>query len=177
MSLRLASRLAFRPVFARTLASSSRVRNDRPERPRDPFPLPFDPALAEAEAARNALRDPTDVVDGWELPPPLDRTGEAPETLRARLIYQTRKRGILETDLLLSTFARDFLPSMDVQEMQQFDKLLDEPDWDIYYWAIEKRPAPERWADTPLLAKLRKHARNEGKVVRLMPNLEDIERK
>ncbi|CAJ0762349.1 3590_t:CDS:1, partial [Entrophospora sp. SA101] len=27
---------------------------------------------------------------------------------RARLIYQSRKRGILETDLLLSTFAKIF---------------------------------------------------------------------
>ncbi|GMK59020.1 hypothetical protein CspeluHIS016_0700350 [Cutaneotrichosporon spelunceum] len=174
MSLRLATRIA-RPArpLTRSLASSC----VRAERLRDPFPLPFDPALAEAAAARNALRDPTEVVDGWELPPPLDRTGEQPAALRARLIYQTRKRGILETDLLLSTFARDFLPAMSVDEMQQFDKLLDEPDWDIYYWAIEKRPAPERWAETALLAKLRKHARNEGRVVRLMPNLEDIDRK
>lgn len=200
-ALRLLPRLA-RPM-RRSFASASILRSDKPTRPLDPFPLPFDPALAEAEAERNASRDPVDVVDGWELPPPLDRTGEKPDTMRARLIYQTRKRGILETDLLLSTFARDFLPSMSVEEMQQFDKLLDEPDWDIYYWSIEKRPAPERWADTELLKKcvkkwwsrrtgaksregnegeradgrLQKHARNEGKVVRLMPNLEDIERK
>lgn len=32
-------------------------------------------------------------------------------------------------------------------------QLLDEPDWDIYYWSIEKRHPPERWADTELLAK------------------------
>lgn len=152
-ALRLLPRLAAQPLLRRGLATTSTLRADRPSRPLDPFPLPFDPALAEAEAARNASRDPVDVVDGWELPPPLDRTGEAPETMRARLIYQTRKRGILETDLLLSTFARDFLPSMSVEEMKLFDKLLDEPDWDIYYWSIEKRPAPERWQDSELLAK------------------------
>ena len=48
---------------------------------------------------------------------------------------------------------------------------MDEPDWDIYYWATEKRPAPERWAESPLLAKLRIHARNEGKEIRRMPDL------
>lgn len=53
---------------------------------------------------------------------------------------------------------------------------MDEPDWDIYYWAIDKRPPPERWADSPLLEKLRVHARNEGKVVRRMPALPDLER-
>ena len=52
-----------------------------------------------------------------------------------------------------------------------YSQLLDEPDWDIYYWATEKRPAPERWAESPLLAKLRIHARNEGKEIRRMPDL------
>jgi succinate dehydrogenase assembly factor 2 len=69
--------------------------------------------------------------------------------------------------------------------------MLDEPDWDIYYWSIEKRHPPERWAGTELLersvfnlisrprlssltrSRLKKHARNEGKVVRFMPELKD----
>lgn len=50
-------------------------------------------------------------------------------------------------------------------------QLMDEPDWDIYYWATSKRPPPERWADSQLLEQLRVHARNEGKVVRRMPDL------
>lgn len=48
---------------------------------------------------------------------------------------------------------------------------MDEPDWDIYYWATGGRAPPERWANTPLLEKLKKHALNEGKVVRRMPDL------
>jgi succinate dehydrogenase flavin-adding protein (antitoxin of CptAB toxin-antitoxin module) len=31
------------------------------------------------------------------------------------------------------------------------DQLLDEPDWDIYYWSIEKREPPPRWKGTKLL--------------------------
>lgn len=50
-------------------------------------------------------------------------------------------------------------------------KFLDEPDWDIYYWATDKRTPPDRWIDSPLLEKLKVHARNEGKVVRKMPPL------
>jgi succinate dehydrogenase assembly factor 2 len=50
-------------------------------------------------------------------------------------------------------------------------QLLDEPDWDIYYWSIEKKDPPNRWANTELLKKLQIHARNEGKVVRKMPDL------
>jgi succinate dehydrogenase assembly factor 2 len=52
-----------------------------------------------------------------------------------------------------------------------WEQLLDEPDWDIYYWATSKRTPPERWAASPLLEKLRVHSKNEGKVVRKMPAL------
>ena len=107
------------------------------------------------------------------MPQPLNRTGEKVDTLRARLVYQARKRGMLEGDLLLSTFARDNLATMSHEELLEFDKMLDEPDWDIYYWSIEKRHPPERWAGTKLLEQLKKHARNEGKVVRVMPDLKD----
>jgi succinate dehydrogenase assembly factor 2 len=89
----------------------------------DPFPLPFDPALAAQHAAERAQRNPEEVIEGWAMPPPLDRTGETPEVLRARLVYQTRKRGTLENDLLFSTFAVQELPGMSVEEMKVFDKV------------------------------------------------------
>jgi succinate dehydrogenase assembly factor 2 len=93
------------------------------------------------------------------------------ETARARLLYQSRKRGTLENDLLLSTFARDHLGDMNGQELREYDRLLDELDWDIYYWATGKKAPPNRWANSSLLEKLRVHARNDGRVVRKMPDL------
>ncbi|KAL7420356.1 Succinate dehydrogenase assembly factor 2 mitochondrial [Cryptotrichosporon argae] len=166
MSLRLLRALPRSLPRARTLHTTSSAL-----RVSDPFPLPLsDPALAAAGSAA-ARERPEDVIERWDLPPPLDRTGERADVLRARLVYQTRKRGTLETDLLLSTFAREQLPNMSEDEMRQFDKLLDEPDWDIFYWAVHKRDPPARWAGTELLAKLQKHAKNEGKVVRMMPEL------
>lgn len=57
------------------------------------------------------------------MPQPIDRTGEDEETLRARLVYQTRKRGTLETDLILGTFAKEYLGQMSVEELKQFDKV------------------------------------------------------
>lgn len=89
----------------------------------DPYPLPLsDPAFAAA-ASRHPR--PAQPEGEWPLPGPLDRTGEDEKTLRARLVYQTRKRGTLEGDLLLSTFARDQLAHMSIGEMQQFDKVSD----------------------------------------------------
>lgn len=125
---------------------------------------------------------------------------------------QSRKRGTLESDLLLSTFADVNLPHMSTKQLQQYDLFLDENDWDIYYWATQEpsqtsretaegggpdfstpaaqgkamdksetdewrkgaprsgewaqtvgtfkpayRPVPQRWANSEILAMLRKH--------------------
>ncbi|KAH8722508.1 Flavinator of succinate dehydrogenase-domain-containing protein [Phaeosphaeriaceae sp. PMI808] len=72
---------------------------------------------------------------------PLRRTGEDANTMRARLLYQSRKRGTLESDLLLSTFADTNLATMPPKLLQQYDLFLDENDWDIYYWATQE-PSP-----------------------------------
>ncbi|WAO89665.1 Succinate dehydrogenase assembly factor 2, mitochondrial [Fusarium falciforme] len=69
---------------------------------------------------------------------PLRRVGEDDATKRARLVYQSRKRGTLESDLLLSTFASKHLPTLPSKLLDQYDLLLDENDWDIYYWATQK---------------------------------------
>ncbi|KAJ6487863.1 DUF339-domain-containing protein [Mycena sanguinolenta] len=127
----------------------------------DPWPLPHTPehlAFTESQSENPPL-------------PPLPRPNEPLSTMRARLVYQSRKRGTLESDLILSTFARDHLSGMSEVELREYDKLLDEADWDIYYWATDERTPPERWAGSPILERLKIHARNEGKVVRRMPSL------
>ncbi|KAH9918109.1 DUF339-domain-containing protein [Amylocystis lapponica] len=140
---------------------SSRLLSTTVRRAADPWPLPNTPEhLASSTSPPDA-----------PAPTPLERPGESSTALRARLVYQSRKRGTLESDLLLSTFAKEQLATMDEAQLHEFDKLMDEPDWDIYYWATEKKAPPERWADSEVLDRLRKHVRNEGKVVRRMPDL------
>ncbi|KAI9758956.1 MAG: vesicle coat component [Chaenotheca gracillima] len=74
---------------------------------------------------------------------PIRRTGEDGNTMRARnrVSDQSRKRGTLESDLLLSTFADSHLAEMSMTQLQQYDMFLDENDWDIYYWATQE-PSP-----------------------------------
>lgn len=55
-------------------------------------------------------------------------------------------------------------------------QLLDEPDWDIFYWCTQRKPVPERWQESfqtegKLGWRLLKHTKNEEKVVRWMPEL------
>ncbi|KAI0716762.1 Flavinator of succinate dehydrogenase-domain-containing protein [Earliella scabrosa] len=157
--LRLARRrCAPAPSFR---ASASRALTTTARRGADPWLLPNTPEHLEKTTS------PPDAP----APTPLPRPGESVETMRARLVYQSRKRGTLESDLLLSTFARERLGGMSEAELHEFDKLMDEPDWDIYYWATGKKTPPERWANSSVLDKLREHVKNEGKVVRRMPDL------
>lgn len=79
----------------------------------DPWPLPHTPEHLESTKSHGDL----------PLPTPLPRPNESIETMRARLLYQSRKRGTLESDLLLSTFARDVLAEMDEKELREYDKV------------------------------------------------------
>ncbi|RMZ81694.1 hypothetical protein DV737_g2393, partial [Chaetothyriales sp. CBS 132003] len=90
---------------------------------------------------------------------PLRRVGEDSVTMRARLQYQSRKRGILESDLLLSTFADVNLGSMSKAQLEQYDRFLDENDWDIYYWATQS-PAD---ADSPPTSTKAEAGRSSGR--------------
>ncbi|KAI5963558.1 emi5 [Candida pseudojiufengensis] len=107
---------------------------------------------------------------------PIIRTGETIDVKRARLVYQSRKRGILESDLLLSRFAKKYLNQMSMEELDEYDKLLDEADWDIYYWATknyETTPLPDKWNNSKILKLLQEEAENKEKVILRMPELDE----
>ncbi|KAG4300629.1 hypothetical protein PCANB_003071 [Pneumocystis canis] len=106
-----------------------------------------------------------------------DDHDEPIETMRARLLYQSRKRGILETDLLLSTFAKKYLPSFTKKELEIYDKVfalhifLQEPDWEIYTWVVRKTGIPEKWSESNLLLMLQTHCQDQNTPIRRMPEL------
>ncbi|KAL0883819.1 hypothetical protein ABMA27_015907 [Loxostege sticticalis] len=98
-----------------------------------------------------------------------------PQTLekrKARLHYQSRKRGMLENDLLLSTFAKKFLDGFNEQQTMMYDRLINSPsnDWDIFYWIVEKKPTPTEF-DNEIMDLLKKHAKNENRESLRQPNL------
>ncbi|XP_066503939.1 succinate dehydrogenase assembly factor 2, mitochondrial isoform X2 [Hoplias malabaricus] len=79
------------------------------------------------------------------LPPWQEKRDEPLDVKRKRLLYESRKRGMLENCILLSIFAKNYLESMNEAQLHQYDRIINEPsnDWDIYYWAIEAKPTPE----------------------------------
>lgn len=105
---------------------------------------------------------------------PIPRPNEPIETKRARLLYQSRKRGILESDLILSKFASLYLKDMTLEELVEYDRLLDENDWDIYYWVTKNedvKPCPEEWKKSKTMLKLQEMVKNHGRECIRMPDL------
>ncbi|KAJ8724954.1 hypothetical protein PYW07_015912 [Mythimna separata] len=94
------------------------------------------------------------------------------EKRKARLVYQSRKRGMLENDLLLSTFAKKYLDSLTEEQTMMYDRLINtvSNDWDLFYWMVGKQPTPKEY-DNEVMDMLKKHAKNEDKVSLRVPNL------
>jgi antitoxin CptB len=78
---------------------------------------------------------------------------EPNEMRRKRLLYRSVYRGNKENDILLGQFARAHIVSFDAAELDQYERLLDVSDNDIFDWASGKAPVPAE-NDTPVLRKL-----------------------
>lgn len=120
----------------------------------------------QCTASRNSRQtdDPTEI----RIPDYKVSVNETTDVKRARLLYQSRKRGMLENDLLLGTFVDKYLFSWDSQLLSQYDKLINCPysDWDIYYWAIGSRPVPPEY-DNEIMSLLQNHVQNKSKEKRI----------
>ena len=108
-----------------------------------------------------------------EIPPFEDKINESETEKRARLLYQSRKRGILENGLLLGTFAQKHLNNFNQEQLTLYDRLINLPsnDWEIYYWATGAKDTPEEF-DNEVMNLLKSHAKNKDKESRFhLPDL------
>ena len=63
---------------------------------------------------------------------------------RKRLLYQSRYRGRLESDLLFGGFAARHLSSLSAPQLDRYEALLEESDHDLFAWISGQEPVPER---------------------------------
>ncbi|KAA8595701.1 hypothetical protein FQN60_010992 [Etheostoma spectabile] len=104
------------------------------------------------------------------LPPWEERPGEPADIKKKRLLYESRKRGIL--------FAKQYLNTMSEKQLLQYDRLINEPsnDWDIYYWATEAQPTPDIYQGE-VMEMLKEFTKNHNHEQRLdAPSLEYLEK-
>jgi len=73
---------------------------------------------------------------------------------RKRLLYRSRYRGCLESDLLFGGFADQYLMTLDARQLDRYEALLDESDTDVLAWIFGRSVAP-RQHDHDVLRMLR----------------------
>ncbi|OLY82272.1 Succinate dehydrogenase assembly factor 2-B, mitochondrial [Smittium mucronatum] len=102
------------------------------------------------------------------------RVEEDIDVMRRRINWESRKRGILEADLILSSFTSDHLSSFNRAQLVQLEDLLEvSNDWDLFYWVTGQKPAPEDITSNPMYNLLVEHVKNKRHLMNRMPNLED----
>jgi len=87
---------------------------------------------------------------------------ETREIKAKRLLWQSRKRGISENDLLLSTWFKKTESTLTDQELDDYCALIngDVNEWDLFYWMSGTKPVPEEW-DNSVMHSLQKHCSND----------------
>lgn len=75
---------------------------------------------------------------------------------RKRLIFRSDHRGTKEMDLLLGSFARRNIATLDDALVDRFEELLELSDPDLYNWITGQEPTPPEW-EGPLMDMLRAH--------------------
>lgn len=140
LSLRLLSSLPARTA-QRSIVASTFIRHS------SSTPLPKESDLTHPALLKDPpISNPSSESDPWLLskppPPPAGedasdltmeeliasphpegRDSEPTENLRKRLVYESRKRGILEMELLLGIFAKTRLAGMSDRELREYDRV------------------------------------------------------
>jgi antitoxin CptB len=71
-----------------------------------------------------------------------------------RVRFRAWRRGFREADLILGRFADSHVHGMTPAQIDGFERLLEQPDHDIYAWVLGTTPTPEEF-DDDLMAAIR----------------------
>lgn len=73
---------------------------------------------------------------------------------RKRLRFRAWRRGFREADIIMGRFAEARLDALSPAELDEFERLLDAPDTDVYAWINGARPTPPNY-EGPVLEALK----------------------
>ncbi|MAP95505.1 MAG: succinate dehydrogenase assembly factor 2 [Ponticaulis sp.] len=65
---------------------------------------------------------------------------------RRKLLFRAWRRGFRELDLIIGSFAEAHLPELSDENLKEFERLLDVPDWDMYAWLTGGVAVPENYS-------------------------------
>jgi antitoxin CptB len=59
-----------------------------------------------------------------------------------KLKYRAEHRGFREADIIIGGFAEKHLRDLTPAQLDAFERLIDQPDQDLYAWIIGRQPTP-----------------------------------
>ncbi len=62
---------------------------------------------------------------------------------RRKLTFRAWRRGFREMDLLMGSFAEQNIETLDGDGLDEFERLLSTPDWEVYAWLIGQKDVPD----------------------------------
>ncbi|HEY7382322.1 MAG TPA: succinate dehydrogenase assembly factor 2 [Beijerinckiaceae bacterium] len=81
-------------------------------------------------------------------------TSAALDVRRRKILFRAWHRGIREMDLLMGRFADATLAGMSDAELDQFERLIEIPDHELFRWIMEDGE-PRRDCDTAVFRRLK----------------------
>ena len=82
-----------------------------------------------------------------------ERSSAGLDVRRRRLLFRAWRRGVREMDLIVGRFADACIDKFDPTELDQFERLIEVPNAELYAWIIGNEVIPAAH-DTPVLRRL-----------------------
>ncbi|MEO0981778.1 MAG: succinate dehydrogenase assembly factor 2 [Pseudomonadota bacterium] len=64
---------------------------------------------------------------------------------RRKLKFRAWRRGFREMDLLMGSFADAHIGELSDDDLDEFERLLGTPDWDVYAWLVGAKAVPPNY--------------------------------
>ncbi len=82
-----------------------------------------------------------------------ERSSAGLDERRRRLLFRAWRRGVREMDLIVGRFADARIDQFDATELDQFERLIEIPNAEVYAWIVGDAAIPAQH-DTPVLRAL-----------------------
>ena len=77
---------------------------------------------------------------------------------RKRMIYRSKQRGWLEADILMGSWAAKHVPGLTVQQLDEYETILNEETIDVFNYITGKDALPPHLQSLPLMKDLQQYA-------------------
>jgi antitoxin CptB len=90
-----------------------------------------------------------------------ERSSEGLDVRRRKLLFRAWRRGVRETDLIVGRFADAYIDKLDEAALDDFERLIEVPNSDLYAWVVGDIAVPADYDTTVLRNLIAFHARAE----------------